>query len=83
MAVDPSLIDPFHRALHEKLAILLQDRITRLAQGSASQMMGSQSSVAENYAAQVSYVQALKDVLDICEDLERERYGEKKPLEER
>lgn len=83
MPIDPSLIDPFHRSLHERLTTMLQDRVSRLAQGSASQMIGSQSSVAENYAGQVGYIQALRDVLDVCDDLERERYGDRKPLEDR
>lgn len=82
MATAPELIDPFHRSLHERLIDNLSNRINQLADGSASQSKEGVSTVAEKYAAQVSYIKALRDVLALCEELERERYGVRKEEED-
>ena len=70
-----SLHDPFHRALHAQVAKTIDDRMVNLAQGGAASIEGSAQTVAEKYAAQVSYIKALSDVLGWCEELEREQYG--------
>ena len=71
----PSLHDPFHRALHAMVAKTIDDRMVNLARGSANSIEGAVQTVAEKYAAQVSYILALQDVLGWCEELEREQYG--------
>lgn len=77
MTTAPDLIDPFHRALHRRLAADLEERILNLAAGSAAQNDSDTKSVAEKYAAQVAYIRAIQDVMGICEELERERYGDR------
>lgn len=71
----PELIDPFHRALRERLEEQLSNKIEALSNGSAITGAQSASDVAERYAAQTSYIRALRDVLSVCEDLEQDRYG--------
>lgn len=71
----PELMDPFHRALRERLLTVLNNRTEALASGAAAQGAESMSTVAEKYAALVSYIAAIRSVLDLCEDLERDRYG--------
>ncbi len=71
----PSLLDPFHRALHTQVSKTIDDRMVNLAQGGAASIEGSAQTVAEKYAAHVSYIKALSDVLGWCEELEREQYG--------
>ena len=50
--------------------------MVQLAAGHATAIMGSHVSTAENYAAQVSYIKALNDVLAKCQELEDMRYGD-------
>lgn len=78
MTTAPDLIDPFHRSLYGRLQEVLTDRITQLAGGSAGKITEDTQTVPEKYAAQVSYIKALQDVLAICEELERDRYGARK-----
>ena len=75
------IVDPFHRTLHNLIAEKLSDRMAGLATGSASAIQGSTATVAENYAAQTSYIKALNDVLGWCVELELEQYG-KRPTAE-
>lgn len=78
----PDLIDPFHKAIHAKLMEERSNRIIGLAAGSAAKITEDTQTVAEKYAAQVSYIKALEDVMEICKQLERERYGERPGREE-
>ena len=78
MPTAPDLIDPFHRELYKRLQIEYQDRAAALARGNANQNVGEIATTAEKYAAQVAYIRALQDVLDVCEELERDRYGARK-----
>lgn len=77
MVTAPDLIDPFHRTLYAKLIEQLERRTAELATGSAATILGDTQTVAEKYAAQVGYIKALHDVLEVCEELERERYGQR------
>lgn len=78
------IIDPFHAALYKVLTEKLLSRVNELATGSARTIMGSGATVAENYAAQTSYIHALQEVMGFCEEVEQEMYGkrESKPQEE-
>ena len=68
MAMDSrQILDPFHRALHAKLSQDLANRVTGLANGAVPNY--------EEYKSQVGYITALNDVLDLCEELERDQYG--------
>jgi hypothetical protein len=59
----------------------LAQRMSSLAGGSATQIVGSPISTAERYAAEVSYIKALNDVIRVGEEIEVEMYGGKKPDE--
>lgn len=78
MTTAPELIDPFHRALYGRLKQKLEACIEGLASGSAASALDDPATVAEKYAAQVAYIKALNDVLEVCEELERDRYGVKR-----
>lgn len=78
----PVLIDPFHRALYGALSVELDNRIHDLASGSAAAIVEQNATVAENYAAKVSYIKCLKDVLEKCAEIERERYVGKSDSED-
>lgn len=71
----PDLIDPFHRKLYGVLSKDIESRMALLASGSATAIQGAVETVAEKYAAQVSYIKALNDVLDKCHELEVDMYG--------
>lgn len=77
MTVPSNLQDPFHRELHAKLQEHLEARVNRLVSGGAAQTESDFASTAEKYAAQVSYIQALREVIQICDDLEQDRFGRK------
>jgi hypothetical protein len=77
-----SSIDQFFRALGPRLEEDIANRMASLAGGSATQIVGSPISTAERYAAEVSYIKALNDVLRVCHEIEVEMYGGKKPDEE-
>lgn len=46
-----------------------------LALGSATHHVGEAANTAEKYAAQTSYIQALNDILDLAEQVEKEIYS--------
>ncbi len=71
----PNIIDPFHRSLYNLLADKIDGRVVDLASGSAASIQGAAEMVAEKYAAQVSYIKALNDVLGWCRELELAQYG--------
>lgn len=62
--------DPFHRALASLIAERLEERKEALAGGGASLITEDVVSVSEKYAAAVSYIQALRDVLGLCQQIE-------------
>jgi hypothetical protein len=64
-----SIIDPFHRSLHIVVAEKIDTRMRLLAAGKSLDFA--------DYKQQVGYLEALNDVLDICQELEHERYGAK------
>lgn len=70
-----TIVDPFFKALYDKLAPELDNRMVLLAQGSAKRIDGSPDTVAEAYADQCAYIRALNDVLQICTELEHNRHG--------
>lgn len=73
----PNLVDPFHRALYAVLVKELENRMGQLAEGSACTNTNDTQTVAEKYAAQVSYIKALHDILEKCEELEADLFGTK------
>ena len=64
-----SIIDPFHRSLHIVIAEKIDTRMRLLADGKAQDYA--------DYKHQTGYLEALNSVLDICFELENERYGSK------
>ena len=75
MSIARDRVEPFPRELRSRLELTLRDRIARLANGSATRHADDHATVAEKYAAQTSYIQAIRDVFDRCMEIERERYG--------
>lgn len=70
-----TIVDVFFRDLYDKVAPIIDQRMISLAQGSAKRPAGAPDTVAESYAEQCAYIQALSDVLEICTDLEHNRHG--------
>lgn len=64
------ILDPFHRALASLVNEEIAKRQYNLAHGSASRITEDMASVAEKYAAQASYIEALESVLDLCKQVE-------------
>ena len=64
-----SIIDPFHRSLHIVIAEKIDTRMRLLAAGKSQDFA--------DYKHQTGYLEALNDVLDICVELEQDRYGSK------
>lgn len=62
--------DPFHRALAELLKEEIDEKIDRLARGEAARITEDTTSVGEKYAARVSWIAALRSVLDLCHQIE-------------
>ncbi len=62
------VIDPFHRQLHGELTKDMEDRAMALALGSASDL--------QEYRFNVGYIQAIKNVLDRCEEIDRRMHGD-------
>lgn len=74
MALDISNIqDPFHRELALRLDGELTKRTAELAHGSARRHTGDEASVAEKYAAQVAYIQAVEDFINVCAEIAQSR----------
>lgn len=68
-----NLTDPFHRALHARLTEEYNKRLDALASGSARG--GEHTTTAENYASQVARLAGIRDVMEMCVEIERLRYG--------
>ena len=75
MSGSASIVDPFHRAIHDRLSDEIDKRMVAMASGSAVRTESDQVSTAEKYAAQCAYLQAFNDIIDICKQIELERYG--------
>lgn len=73
----PSIIDPFHRALYQLLAEEIERRTVSLVEGGAARIMGDEKTVGEKYAEATSYIQALNYVLDVCKRIEDQRHGKR------
>lgn len=80
--VAAALQDPFHRRLRNTLLEHRDARIEQLIKGGAAKSETDTATTAEKYAAQVSYIEAVNLVLDLCMSIEEERYGNT-PAEER
>lgn len=75
--VAQDITDPFHRQLYMELTEEIARRTEQLASGSALLIVNDTGTIAEKYAAQVSYIKALYSVLERCKEIETERYGGK------
>lgn len=69
--------DPFFRSLFDRMAPEIDSRMIQLASGHASAIAGDTKTVAEKYAEQVAYLRAFNDVLELCKQIELDRYGAK------
>lgn len=67
------MIDGFHKRLHMRLTESIEDRKHSLIQGVTS---NSVEEVALRYARDASYMQALTDVLSVCDTIETQLYGD-------
>lgn len=68
-----TILDPFHRVLAATINEEIASRAEALANGSASRVTEDVVSVAEKYAAAVSYIKALRNVLEMCQQIESEQ----------
>lgn len=75
-----TIINPFFRDLFDSIAPEIDRRMVALAGGSAKQVAGSTQTVAEAYAAECGYIQALNEVLEICAQLEHNQHGNRPEL---
>lgn len=66
MSQSPSIIDPFHRNLHNVISEEIDKRKESLAIGSANDYT--------SYMKQVGYLEALNSVLERCREIEKDRY---------
>lgn len=64
-----SIVDPFHRGLYRVLIEKIDTRMVQLASGQAKDYA--------EYQHHAGYVQAMNDVLGICQQIEQDRYGPK------
>ena len=74
-----TIIDPFFRALFDRLAPEIDSRMIGLASGSAKRIPESPDTVAEAYAAECATIQAYNMVLKICEEIEHATHGNRPP----
>ena len=78
--------DPFFRQLHQRLAEEIDNRTNVLASGGALAFneKGSRDpiSTAMKYQADVSYIEALRSVIELGFEMDHERYGTKKKTED-
>ena len=70
-----AIIDEFHRAIAMKIQDEIANRMAGLAAGSAMALPEDKASTAEKYAAGVSYIHALNQVMAMCEEISDERFG--------
>lgn len=70
-----TIINPFFRELHDRIAPEIDKRMVALANGSAKRIEGSPETVAEAYADQCAYLRALTDVFDMCTQIEHNIHG--------
>lgn len=71
--------DPFHRALAALVEGKYNERMVGLASGNARPIVGSRQTLGENYAEQIGYLAALRDVLDWAGSVENDLLGTTKP----
>ena len=70
MASDPSsIVDPFHKAIYGQIAADIDKRMVNLCAGSAVDY--------GEYQRQVGYLEAMNNVLTVCEEIEKDRHGAK------
>ena len=67
------ITDPFFSKLYARLEEESDKRINSLANGSA--LAGDAFNTSAKYQEQVSYLQAIKDIIELCYELDREIYG--------
>lgn len=72
---DPTITDPFFRALYNRIAPEIDRRMVQLAAGSARQIVGSPETVGESYARQVAYIEGMNEVLKVGRDIQTEMQG--------
>jgi hypothetical protein len=64
-----SIIDLFHRVLYIKLMEHIHDNTRYLIEGAAKSY--------DDYRYKVGYLQGLTHVIELCEEIENDRYGRK------
>lgn len=67
MIFSSQMMDPFHRDLHKAI----QEKV-EVVEG---YILDGHCHQETEYAAKTSYLRALREVLELCEDMEKARYG--------
>lgn len=84
--VAPNITDPFFRTLYLKLTEEVDSRVNALASGSAL-VLGERTgldphTIALKYQAAVSYIEALQAVIELGVQIDHDRYGNRKSIED-
>lgn len=77
----PTIIDPFFRALYQKIAEEIDNRASTLVSGGAlihGNIGIDATATAIKYQAAVSYIEALQMVVDLGLSMDKERYRSNK-----
>lgn len=79
------ITDPFFKQLHKRLSEELDKRTHAIASGNSlthgSNGVLSVEATAMRYNSDVSYVQALVDILEMGVSIDKEIYGSQKPVD--
>lgn len=70
-----TIINPFFRELYDQLAPEIDKRMVALASGSAKRLAGGPETTAEAYAAEVGFINAMNQVLEVCSQIEHNQHG--------
>jgi len=81
MPIAPELMDPFHRRVYVVVSERIQAYTEQLANGSACTIPEDTATVAEKYAAKVAYIAAMREVLEMCEEVDIDMHGVKREAE--
>ena len=76
----PTIIDPFFRALYQKIAEEIDNRASTLVSGGAlihGNIGIDATATAIRYQAAVSYIEALQAIQNLGLEMDKERYGKR------
>lgn len=76
-----TIIDPFFKALYDRIVPEIDNRMVVLASGGAQRFSSeSRETTAEAYAREVGYIAALEAMVGVCAQIEHEAHGNRAEL---